>query len=174
MYLQQLYKRRKIVFFLLVIACIIQCIVFVKQGAVFSPFYNYGMYSEKILPREHYIVYKIYADDHLLRGEDFSIQAWDKIYLPVFMYLSSDSVNSEMMEIRNRLLHKIKLTAAANTSFFNNEQISDASFMQWYRSQLSGVTGNDIKSISIFKYNYHWNKSILTNTDSTLVMQATP
>jgi hypothetical protein len=173
-YLQQLYKRRKAVFFLLIVAGIVQSIVFIKQGAVFSPFYNYGMYSEKILPQPVYVVYKIYADDHLLRGEDFSIQEWDKIYLPVFMYLSSDSVNSEMMEIRNRLLNKIKLTAAANTVFFDNEQISDASFMQWYRNQLSGVTGNDIKSVSIFKYNYHWNKSILTKTDSTMVMQSTP
>lgn len=159
---------------MLIVACIIQSIVFVKQGAVFSPFYNYGMYSEKILPKEEYVVYKVYADDHLLRGEDFSTQAWDKIYLPVFMYQSSDSVNKEMIEIRNRLLNKIKLSSVADNRFFINENITETSFMQWYKKQLSGVTGNTIKTVSIIKYNYHWNKSVLTVTDSSMVMSTMP
>jgi len=170
-FVKQLYKRRKLVFFLFAGACLVQAIIFWKQGAVFSPFYNYGMYSERIMPKQNYTIYKVYADDVLLRGQDFTTQQWDKIYLPVFMYLPSDSINNEMIEIRNRLLQKTHLTAGMRNEFFTNEHLTEEMFMNWYRQQLRDITGKPINKVSVIKYNYSWNKSTLQVADSVMVMK---
>jgi len=123
------------------------------------------------MPQQNYIVYKVYTDGVLLKAEDFTIQEWDKIYLPLFMYLAADTVNNNIIEIRNRLLHKTHLTIGMRNKYFTNSNLTNEVFMDWYRNQLSSITGNHIKDVSVIKCNYHWNKSNLTLTDSSIAIQ---
>lgn len=172
MYLKKLYRHSKIACIILVAGCIVQLVIFYKQGAVATPFLNYGMYSEKISPREDYVVYKIYTDGKLLEGNDFSIQDWDKLYLPLYMYLSKDTVNNEMVLVQNRLLSKLHapLIAADNT-LFTNRDFDDAEFLQWYRNYVASVVNENIQQILIVKQQYTWNKKYLHPADSIMLFQ---
>lgn len=110
MFLKKLYQYKRSLFLLAMAACMIQLVVFYKQGAVATPFFNYGMYSEKIVPLRQYEIYKVYCNGELLKGDDYSIQEWDKIYVPLYLYYAKDSVNEQTIEVRNRLLSKLRLT----------------------------------------------------------------
>lgn len=152
--------------------CIVQLVIFYKQGAVATPFLNYGMYSDKIMPVQDAEVFKIYADDRLLCGDDFSIQEWDKIYLPLYMYLKKDSVNREMMEIKGRLLHKLKvLPAEAGRSFFENEAFADSDFMEWYKQYIASIMQQNVDRVKIVKQHYTWAKTDLQPADSVILFQ---
>jgi len=88
------------------------------------------------------------------------------------MYLSADSVNNEMIEIRNRLLQKTHLTVGMRDEYFTNKHLTEEMFMNWYRQQLCDIAGKPIDKVSIIKYNYSWNKSTLQVSDSVMVMKA--
>lgn len=172
MFLKKLYLHKKSLFALAVIACVIQLVIFYKQGAVATPFFNYGMYSDRILPLDQYKVYKVYAGGKLLKGDDYSIQEWDKIYLPLYLYYGKDTINTQMIEVRNRLLHKLKLhKLAASNRFFENNSFNDAAFISWYGSYLASFSGQASSNIRVVKQNYQWNGQYLQPADSTLLFQ---
>lgn len=172
MYLKKLYRYKKSLFALAVIGCAIQLIIFYKQGAVATPFLNYGMYSDKIVPASQYQVYKVYVDDKLLKGDDYSIQEWDKIYMPLYLYYGKDTINTQVIEVRNRLLNKLKLKKlVADTSFFENSEFNDAAFKSWYASYLASFSRQASRNIRVVKQNYQWNGQYLQPADSTLLLQ---
>ena len=157
---------------ILVTGCIIQLVIFYKQGAVATPFFNYGMYSDKIYPQEEYTVYKIYANGQLLKGGDFSIQDWDKLYVPLYMYLSKDSVNAGMLEVQNRLLKKLRLSPLSeNNTLFANKDFDDADFMKWYKIYIASILKKNVAELQIVKQQYKWSKTYLQPADSSLLFQ---
>lgn len=172
MYLTKLYRHSKMACIILVTGCIIQLVIFYKQGAVATPFFNYGMYSDKIYPQEEYTVYKIYANGQLLKGGEFSIQDWDRVYVPLYMYLGKDSVNAGMLEVQNRLLKKLRLSPLSeNNALFTNNYFDDADFMKWYKPYIASIVKKDIAELRIVKQQYKWTKTYLQPADSSLLFQ---
>lgn len=170
MYFRQLHQRNKFAFWLLLGACLIQLVIFYKQGAVLSPFYNYGMYSEKISPEEDYEVINIYVDGQLLKGKDFGSHEWDRLYVPLQMYLAKDSINEDMIDIKNRLLAKLHLSylESYNAPFRSNVPAAD--FQDWYKKLVEKLIRTDAHNINIYKCKYKWNGSQLNISDSTMLM----
>lgn len=172
MYLKKLYHHSKTACVIVVLLCLVQFVISYKQGAVATPFLNYGMYSNKISPMPEYEVYKIYADGVLLKGGDFSIQYWDKIYLPLYMYLQKDTVNTEMVDIKNRLLTKIKLkTILPGDDLFINENFGDTDFKNWYTQYISSILNKNVQEVKIIKQRYIWNAGYLQPADSVILFQ---
>jgi len=145
-------------------------IIFYKQGAVLSPFYNYGMYSDKISPEEDYEVMKIYVDGALLKGKDFSSQEWDRLYLSLQRYLDKDSVNDDMITVKNRLLRKLHAGRFENLNAAFSGTIPATGFQHWYKELVESLTREDAHNISIYKYKYKWDGNQLKMSDSTMLM----
>ena len=79
MFLKQVYHYNKWLFTGMLIFIIMQILVFYKGGMVFSPWYNYGMYSERMTIKPVYEITTING----LKGSDYSPIDWDKINIPV-------------------------------------------------------------------------------------------
>ena len=56
MFLEKVYRYNKALFAGMLFFIVMQLFVFYKHGMVFSPWYNYGMYSEVIKPQKEYAV----------------------------------------------------------------------------------------------------------------------
>ncbi|MBX3255359.1 MAG: hypothetical protein KF862_14555 [Chitinophagaceae bacterium] len=172
MFLYKLYRYKRSLFALAVAGCLIQLVIFYKQGAVATPFFNYGMYSEKILSKDQYEIYKVYVNGELLKGDDYSIQEWDKIYVPVYMYYAKDTTNELMIEVRNRLLLKLQLKGLeADNRYFENREFNDEAFIEWYAAYLCGFSGHSSQNIRVIKQNYQWNGQQLLPADSIVLFQ---
>ncbi|MBX2922673.1 MAG: hypothetical protein KF746_10815 [Chitinophagaceae bacterium] len=173
MFFVKLYHYRRSLFALAVAACLIQLVIFYKQGAVATPFFNYGMYSDRILPKPQYEIYKLYVNGVLLKGDDYSIQEWDKIYVPVYLFYSKDTVNESMVEFRNRLLSKMRLTTLQeNNCFFENKYFNEAAFYNWYPKYLSTFSQHPVTNIRIIKQNYQWDgRQLQPAADSIVLFQ---
>ena len=68
---------------------------------VFSPWYNYGMYSAVMKPDHNYVVTKVYADDELLTGSKFSPQTWDRIHYNLNLAVAV-TCNEHFLRKRNK------------------------------------------------------------------------
>lgn len=172
MYFKTLFKYRRKAFWLLLAACIIQLVIFYKQGAVATPFFNYGMYAGKIVPMPEYTIYKVYANNQLLQPKQFSIQEWDKVYVPIFMFLAKDTANTSSIEIKNRLLLKLRLnTLLSANENFQNTAFGERQFISWYKNYLSSFSGLQVNDLKIVKHNYSWQGNRLQPRDSTVLFQ---
>lgn len=133
------------------------------------------MYSEKIPYLDNYPIYKIYANGKLLQGNDFSIQDWDRIYVPLLKFEGKDTVNAEMIDIRNRLLYKLRLGSLdRKNAHFENPDFDDQDFYSWYWQYLSYVTGVSVNDLLIVKQDYQWNGSRLLPGDSLVIWPTIP
>jgi hypothetical protein len=128
------------------------------------------MYSEKISPEEDYEVIKIYVDGQLLKGKDFGSHEWDRLYVPLQMYLAKDSINEEMIDIKNRLLAKLHLNHLENYNSPFRSAVSAADFENWYKKLAEKLIRTDAHNIYIYKCKYKWNGSQLSISDSTMLM----
>ena len=135
-----------------------------------SPFYNYGMYSEKISPEKEYEVIKIYVDGQLLKGKDFGSHEWDRLYVPLQMYLAKDPINEDMIDIKNRLLAKLHLGDLESYNAPFRSDVSAKYFGDWYKKLVQKLTRTDAHIINIYKCRYKWNGSQLSISDSTMLM----
>lgn len=168
MFFKVLFKNRRGAFWLLVLACLLQWLVFYKQGAVATPFFNYGMYSGVIKPEKSYDVIKVYVNGKLLKAEDFSIQEWDKVYVPIYMFRGKDSANAFAMDIQTRFFSKIGIFPFPEQHYlFTCSTFDEKAFLNWYRLYLSALIGSQVEDFKIVKQNYVWDGHLLQPGDST-------
>ncbi len=124
----------------------IQLFCFYKGGMVFTPFYNYGMYSEVMDVKPEY---EINGVGHV-KGNDFSPQSWDKIYYTLGQYQSLDKNDSLYANEVIRLFAKAHLLQPATANFIR--PLSPADFNAWYAACL--------KQAGIQSDSYNWKPSI--------------
>ena len=150
MFLRKVYNHSKWMFVVMICFIIGQALINYNHGAVATPLYNYGMYSEAFKVKPAYDVIIVEVNGSPLRGQDFSIQQWDKIYLPIRYYLSADSNNNQMIAIRNRMYTHLHLNSLKEKNQqFINPPLSPQQFMSWYSNYLEQVVGDPIKTLTI-------------------------
>ena len=141
----------------------IQLFVFSRRGMVFSPWFNYGMYSAVIKPQKEYAVYKVYADGKLLEGDDFTPQQWDAIHF-VLSESEAAGCNEHFYDTQiKRLFTKFHLPVPrkehyVNTLFDPNE--IRALFAPHLAKKLHA------KKVTIVPMLYQWNGTTLIEKDS--------
>jgi hypothetical protein len=150
MYLKELYHHHKFWFLITVLFIIGQLFINYKRGVVFSPLYHYGMFSEVINPQRNYTVTEIFVDEKLLRTKDFSPYQWDKIALPVNMFYTQQQWNSTIWQ---RDIHRL-LRITDSSKYLNN--ITEASFKEWYKNYLQTILHQTISTIKIQFTNYEF------------------
>lgn len=139
-----------------------------KHGLVVSPFYNFGMYSERFSVRKDYNVFEIVQNGKLLQGKDFSAQGWDKILLPLQYYSGINRNNQLYQSEIKRLLPKIKVNPTDH-HFLSDCNYKD--FEKWYKDYLSDITSTNTTSLIINYRTYQFQDNELTPTDAVIPLQ---
>ena len=101
-----------------------------KNGVMFSPFYNYDMYSYPSLPHNHYEVVQISINGRLLQPKDFSPHEWDNLMQPIVFFYKQKDWNSMIFHTEVQKFLPIQDSAL----YVNN--ISERAFMDWYKKQV--------------------------------------
>jgi hypothetical protein len=144
-----------------------QLFVFYRAGMVFSPWYNYGMYSDVIKPQKEYAIYKIYADGKLMAGNEYTPQQWDKIH---FTLLQTDAATCNSMFYQNqisRLFIKFHLPVPAE-HFYINTLYNPAEIRAQYPTRLAKYFGK--QQVQIIPMLYEWDGNTLIEKDSLKVI----
>jgi len=144
MYLKQLYQQHKGWFLFVVLFIAGQLFINFKRGAVFSPFYHYGMYSEKMNLTDSLGVYRITVNNRYLQPFDYSAQTWDKLTLPLDNFGKAQHYNSAYYHGDvQRLLEKLHAHSTED-----NFGIPAFNFSDWYKGYVESVIGEKVGSIS--------------------------
>lgn len=152
-----------IVFFI-----VIQLLCFYKKGMVFSPWYNYGMYSEVIQPQSNYTVTKVYADGKLLQGNQFSAQHWDKIQFNL-QQAAAAKCNEHFYETQIKRLYQKFHLPAPGAAHFINTKYSPEQILANYHQHLAQWLGCSAVKSSQFVYNWDGNEFILKDSLSAII-----
>ncbi|CAN5432207.1 hypothetical protein BH10BAC3_BH10BAC3_40310 [soil metagenome] len=146
-----------------------QLFVFYRSGMVFSPWYNYGMYSEVIKPQKEYALYNVYDDGKIMAGNDYSPQQWDQIH---FNLVQADAAacNSNFYEKEiSRLFHKFHLPTPG-IHYYTNNLFTTEAIKQQYSIRLA--KDFDKQHIEIKPMLYQWNDNELVAKDSLKVINS--
>jgi hypothetical protein len=120
LYLQQLYRHNKWLAALVIAFFAVQLFINYKQGVVASPFYHYGMFSAPAKIKHQYAVNSFFVNGQLLRGQDFTPQQWDKIYVTYDAYVTAAATNDSLNAIREMIFSKLHWPLGNRQHFFND------------------------------------------------------
>jgi hypothetical protein len=129
MFLRKVYRYNKWMFSGMLFFMLIQLIFFWKGFVVFSPWYNYGMYSEVLKPQKEYSVYNI-PSKWPANLQLLSPQRDDKVYVTLDRYhaLTQNSfMYHSQIKPKFTTLH---LPQADSSSYVMNLPQQD--FLQWF------------------------------------------
>lgn len=130
MFLKKVYRQSKWMFAGMLFFIAMQVLVSWKHGIVFTPWYNFGMYSSVILPKAEYNVLVAISGKDTLKGHDFSPPHWDRImYTPVRMGDWQCRQHFFDAEVA-RLMNKAKLGKPNPSNFISRPGEYD--LQQWY------------------------------------------
>lgn len=151
MYLKQLYKQHKGWFLFVVLFIVGQLFINFKRGVVFSPFYHYGMYSEKMELEDSVAIAAISINNEQLEPFDFSAQEWDKLTMPIYQYQDYWQHNKDMYyQDIERLLNKLRIQPTGLN--FEIAHPSGFLFHKWYHAYLEGIVGNKTANPSAYVF----------------------
>lgn len=168
MFLNQVYKHKKLLFWLMIFFIFGQIFINIKHGLVFSPFYHYGMYSQVLKPEKTYSVPEIFIDGKQLMGKDFTPWTWDKILQPVTFYASINTSNLLYKNEVKRLSHAF--IGGKREAYFN-QACNYPLFIEWYKKYLAMVTGKPVNEVVINYRTYAFTNNRLHPTPQTISLQ---
>ena len=139
MYLTKLYRYNKWLFAAILFFVIMQLLVTYKRGMVISPWYNYGMYSEKIYPQ------KVYEVNNSLTGPAWlyllSPQRDDEINVTLDNYRHLAKNDSLYENEITRLFAKVHLPVPSKK--YCESRISETMFRNWF-ARYSGLPDSTV------------------------------
>jgi hypothetical protein len=150
-------------FFGMLFFVLIQLFCFYKKGMLFSPWYNYGMYSEVMKPEETYTVTKVYADNELLKGSNFSPQAWDRIHYNLQLAMVANCNEHFYEKEVKRIFQKFHFPVPAKWNYMNHKYANSDIFQlnkQFLAQQLKR------SSVEVYPLQYAWDGKKLAFIDS--------
>ena len=155
MYLTKLYRYNKWLFTGIVFFAAMQLLVTYKRGMVISPWYNYGMYSEKIYPQKTYEVNKKLTGSAWLYL--VSPQYDDKVDVTLDNYRKISTNDSLYHKEITRLFAKMHLPVPATEKY--ECKLDRQAFNEWFENNISHTQDLFIhafkKSDSTIRY--EWN-----------------
>ena len=169
MFLNQLYKHSKLLFVLVMVFISGQLFINVKHGMVFSPFYHYGMYSQVMRPQSEYLVPEIVVDGILLKGNDFTPWAWDKILQPV-NYFSAIRPSNALYKNEVTRLTPAFLSPRKTGNFL--QACDYEGFIDWYTKYLADVLRRPVKTVEVASHKYIFSNGKLESTPITFTLSS--
>lgn len=169
MFFKKLYRTDKRWFYVVSLFVLSQLFIFYKRGVTFAPFYNFGMYSEPILPAEEYHVYQVWVDGQMLNFNNFSPKKAEKILLPVYCFSDQPCKEKFFKDVIVRLLPKAGIHPVEERFLAHK---SEADFLNEYRGYLGRTLNVDSQSIEIKNAIYRFRSGRLHFTSYTSLTSA--
>ena len=170
-FLYKVYRHSKKLFFLFLVFAIFTLIAN-AAGFEITPFYVWGMYSEREVKPASYQIYKVTINDKPL---DYSTGhfAANRFFLlsPLSYYASlKKSGDPSFTSLKKKLGEKYNFLKPYIFSFENSPE-SINQFPDWYRRYLEQTTGEKIHSLKVDILNVSWlsNDSITVNSVYNLI-----
>lgn len=175
MYFQKLYSHSRKLFFAVLAFCLLQ-VFFTYKGIETFPFFNYGMYSEKLLPNRAARGIKIIAD-----GEPFdcsSLPSLNKEMLlcPLSCYSSLKQDNFNDSKIKKAIAARCSKYFSENSFLRLSDRLTNsaqdtAAFQSWFKKYLETSSGRNYKNIEVYSLNFKYENNILVHTDLNLLFK---
>ena len=172
LFLYRVYRFNKelFLFFVFIAGFTIVCNL---TGNEITPFYVWGMYSEKEVAPTEYPIFKITANDHLV---DYTTGFLPEnrlfLFAPLNYYAAMKNSGADPTELflQEKLKAKFLLIQPYATQVLNSEK-EVGEFPDWYKRYLHQSTGTDIKKLKVEVLNatYNSNNSIKINSTYTLI-----
>lgn len=106
---------------------------------MFSPFFNYDMYSYTTLPHRQYEVIQIRVDGKLLQPKDFSPHEWDNLVQPIVFF-------DKQKEWNNLIFHtEVKRFLGAKDADLYINTVTEKTFTGWYQQHVLRIAGRSGK-----------------------------
>ncbi len=139
---------------------VVQLFCFYKGGMVFSPWYNYGMYSSVIKIEPVYEVNTV-SD---LQGSSYSPQRWDKIHYTLQQQQALNKNDSLYETEVKRIFSKLHLLVTGKGKFISPITEND----NWFKKYVLGALSIWKMMWKVTSNNYNWNGEILDATQTNL------
>ena len=169
MYIRQAYQHSKWLAVIIVFFAAAQLFVNYKRGVVISPFYHYGMYSDRMLADSFYSVFEVDVDDSRLHGKNFTATEWDRILLPLQYFAGVRASNQLYKTDVARLLNKLHISAPekAYVSGCNYQQ-----FAAWYKQYLALLLQQHVERVNIAVREYQFTNGKLQATNKIVALSS--
>jgi hypothetical protein len=153
MFFSQVYKHSKWLFVAFLAFALLQLAVFSRPAMVFSPFFNYGMYSAPIGLDSTYVITKFPA----LKASRLSAQQWDKVYVTLQRYANLSQNDSLYAQHICRLFVRANLPPPPIENF--TVQLMPQDFNRWFLQYISQSTGQVSAQFALQSQTQHfrWN-----------------
>lgn len=155
MFLKKVFQYNMWLFSGMLVFIILQLVCYYKQGMVFSPWYNYGMYSGKFYPQKKYEVYTV-SYKYGPGTRFFFPYHDDKIFLALTQFQRQPQNNLFFDQSVKRIFNKININPSP---IHFTTQVSEAEFKHWFNQYAdcwiypSGNSINDYTATAIWDGN---------------------
>ena len=151
MFLFNLYKHSKGLFFLF--AGFLLAFVFInaKQGAVITPVYQYGMFSEPFYRDQKYVAYQFSVNGETVSLKNLSFPARDIMLVSLQNYLISAERNSAVYHTMQSIVGRI---VPLPSSLLETAKLED--FNLWYSRMVSQLLKRKVSSLEVFQREVSW------------------
>ena len=153
MFLKKVYNENKFLFYLFSFFCLGQ-FFFLFKGVETTPFYLYGMYSEKETPQKEYSIFIIEVNDKEFNYDALPAANREMIISSLEHYFALDQnnfydtilptvekrFNGKVSEEKNQII----------VSRLTNDSTDKAPYQKWLKNYLAETMKADIKSLKIY------------------------
>jgi hypothetical protein len=142
------------------------------SGEEFTPFFVWGMYSEKEAPQQEYSIFKISVNEHPLDYTTGYLPA-NRFFLlsPLTYYASAkNNVDPTQIFLEKKLKNSFSAIELFAKKVLNNEE-DFKRFPVWYQRYLQQTTGENISNykVEILKVHYDADNIVRLNSAYTLI-----
>ena len=155
MFLKELYSYNKAlcIGFLLFICAFI--FINYKQGAVATPIYQFGMFSEKFHIKDTQTVFRLYVTGKPADLSECNFQQRDMLLVSPEHFKSSKEKNKNIFFQMKKMAGRIHFEKFLRDEIYTNN-ISDSAYFHWYKGMVSSITRKSAVNTEIFTQKFVW------------------
>jgi|GEM_PF-3661941 len=165
MFLKKVYRYNKLLFGGMLFFILMQLFVFYKGGMVFSPWYNYGMFSEKIKPQKRYDWYNVIAPSPTRRI--LSPQKDDKIFVTLDKFVKLPMNDSLYNHDVGRLFEQAMLSKPSAHHYIYHLDV--AAIKTLFAKYSNKAWPNNIDSVDHYTYLRIAPTSVIWNNEALII-----
>ena len=164
MFFRKLYKYNKGLWFFFIGFLLLFIYINAKQGAVVTPVYQYGMFSEPFYLEDARDALVFTVDGREIELKDLSFPARDIMLVSLENYLVSRERNQQVHNALQPILHPvIHLPSSLRRT------ASPQEFNRWYVDVVSRLIKTDVNSLEVHKRQVTWKEGLTLTVVSTKI-----
>ena len=173
-FLYQVWQHDKRLFFVLAAFCLATLITNLL-GDQISPFFVWGMYSEKEAPAVQYTLLRSTVNDSLVIDHSAGRPTGTLFYLqtPLSYYKQikdNGQIDPTVSLLRSKLGERYEVIKPLEATLFNSGR-EQAAFLPWYNRYLQSITGTPVTSLTIDALQVHYDPQQQIITDTTYLFE---